>query len=236
MKYLCWTCILDVHQYFPFWKILKYLQTYAGVGSANHATLALHGTLIHCKLFWSWCRHSCATHSLKQRRLIPGNFITPTGPHFIFDSSSALQDRTVCIRKPTRGFCKKPKFRSLEESQWAHVVCSVVGRDEGINCCCMRSRGSLICLSSIFLAERKLDRKPSELFNLPCIHHLQASHHSFLQIGWSRTKQGIMFFPFLHPIVDKRPYSKAIWSCIDILWIWQTAVSLPTVFIHMMYC
>lgn len=57
---------------------------------------------------------------------------------------------------------------------------SVIGRDEGINSCCMKSRGSFICLSLMFLAERKLDRKPSELFNLPCIHHLQAGHHSFL--------------------------------------------------------
>lgn len=30
------------------------------------------------------------------------------------------------------------------------------------------------------LSRRKLDRKPSELFDLPCVHHLQAGHHSFL--------------------------------------------------------
>lgn len=178
MKYLC--CILDIHQYLLFWKILEYLQTYAWVGSANHAILALHATLIHCHFFYSWYTHSSATHSLKQRTLLPGNCIRLVGCSLKFDSSSALQDKRLGIRKSTRDFCKNPSFGSLEESQWAHMVCSVVGRGEGINWCCMRSRGSLICLSSIFLAERKLDRKPSELFNLPCIHHLKPGHYSFL--------------------------------------------------------
>lgn len=180
--------------------------------------MALHGTLTHRHIFERWCTYSSATHSLKQRTLIPGNCIRPLGPHLIFDFSPALQDERVCIRKSTRGFCKKPKFGGLEESQWAYVVCSVIRRDEGINWYCMRSRGSLICLSLIFLAKRKLDRKPSELFNLLCIHHLRAGHHSFLQIEWSSTKQGIMFFfPFLHHIVDEGPSSKSAWSCIDIL-------------------
>lgn len=64
--------------------------------------------------------------SLKQRMLIPVHFIRPMGPHLIFDFSTALQARRVCIRKSTRNFCKKPKFGGLAESLWAHVVCTVV--------------------------------------------------------------------------------------------------------------
>lgn len=156
-------------------------------------------------LSWSWCLISSDdTHSLKQRMLIPVHFTGPTGPHLVFDFSPALQARRVCIRKSSRNFYKKPKFGDLAESLWAHVVCTVVGGAEETSWYCVKKRGSLICFSWIFLAERKLDRKqPLGLFNLHCTITGNRAIIPFYRLNdqlatWLRVE----FFPFPHHTID----------------------------------
>lgn len=170
------------------------------VGSTSHGALDLHGSLtfiilklVPNQLWWYTL--------LETKNANPSAFYWT---HLVFDFSPALQARRVCIRKSSRNFYKKPKFGDLAESLWAHVVCTVVGGAEETSWYCVKKRGSLICFSCIFLAERKLDRKqPLGLFNLHCTITGNRAIIPFYRLNdqlatWLRVE----LFPFPHHTID----------------------------------